>query len=204
MSTAQLLPASRILAPADVLDFGGSHSTEEKDYYLLSDDPENSGTASWHLFIEPRDLVINKDQSKSAHVLKVDTEVSQNLFGTDGDALKLDNDIISAVDTSESYRIVRGADWRVLPPEGLNLEFYSVQGREPRSVSHQGVELFVYNLQTRRWSMLEQGDDNGRFDLDGRNLQANWLESLLLTNFTEHNVLVRMDGIDMTIGDDLF
>jgi hypothetical protein len=187
-STATIIPTTQPLAPADVLDYGTAATGTVTPYQLHSGDTESGGTASWDLFLEVRDLVINTTTLASAHIVEV----------IDADTLRLDADIFTT--TGQDYRIVRGSNFRILPPEGTDFRIFEVQVRDPRAKSYQGVELFLVDFITGQWHQLYVTDDNGKLELVGRELGSNWLSYVLITNYTEYTVMVTVDGMNVTIG----
>lgn len=193
MSTAQIVPASRLLAPADSIIEAGTGNATPEAFFLVSAD----ASPGWDLLIEPWDLAVKLDTNgvvtDSAHVIETAWT----------NKVRLDKNIFTGA--SPSFSILRGSEWALRFPPGTDMEFYSIQAREKRGNQFQGVELHKFNLQTRRRTPIFSGpfgdgiDSNGVFEKLGRNLQANWLESLIVVNYIQANVNVFVEGVDVTI-----
>lgn len=192
MSTAQIAPASRLLGPADPIIANGTSNVTTEAFFLV-----DSNTApGWDLLIEPWDLAVKIESgavTDSAHVIETSWT----------NKVRLDKNIFTGA--SATFSILRGSEWALRFPPGTDMEFYSVQAREKRGNQYQGVELHKFNLQTRRRTPIFSGpfgdgmDANGVFEKLGRNLQANWLESLIVVNYIQANVNVSVEGVDVTI-----
>lgn len=182
MATGQAVPNMVLLAPAMLLTSGTSHATTVTAFRL-----HGVSNPGWDIFIRPWDLVVNTTDNTSAHVTEV---INTN-------TIRLSRDIFTA--GGKAFKIVRAAEYRNLPPAGVDIQTWAIRANSARANAIQGIEILSFDDFSRRKQFLYRTDAGGVLEKIGQQLLSNAYVGTFVANYSQFNCTVRLDSVDVTI-----